>query len=370
LNGAPAGAQAATIEGAGMPGDKLVEGAQNPSLIIEKAAPSEIQVGKPATFEIRVKNIGKSPAHQVTITDQVPRGTKFVEARPDCQRGGDGVLTWQIETLRPGEERVLTLQLMPVAEGEIGSVAQVTFLAHAGTRTICTRPVLQVEHTAPKRVLIGETVRLGITLINSGSGAATGVSIEEDVPEGLSHAAGRELEYEVGTLKPGETKQLELILVADKPGTIENVVIARGEGNLVTEHRASIEVIAPQLQVGVTGPKRRYLDRQATYTVSVANPGTASAREVELMATLPKGMKFVSADGEGQYDPRQHAVFWSLEELPPSKAGSVTLTTVPTEPGEQRLLVEGKAELGLTNSGEQIVQVVTAAVLFFSIAIL
>ena len=53
--------------------------------------------------------------------------------------------------------------------------------------------------------MIGQEVRLGVTINNPGSGAATGVIVEEDVPDGLSHVAGSALEYEIGVLRPGET---------------------------------------------------------------------------------------------------------------------------------------------------------------------
>jgi uncharacterized repeat protein (TIGR01451 family) len=208
---------------------------------------------------------------------------------------------------------------------------------------------------------------MAITVSNPGTGAATGVVVEEDVPEGLAHVAGSELEYEIGVLRPGESKRLELILKADKPGVVQNTIIVRGEGNLTATHQVQIEVVAPQLQVGVDGPKKRFLQRQATYTVSVANPGTAAARDVELVAYLPRGMKFVDTDSEGQYDPRQHAVFWSLEELPAAKTGSVKLVALPIEPGEQRLRVEGRAELGLATANEQIVQVDAAAELVHTV---
>ena len=128
-----------------------------------------------------------------------------------------------------------------------------------------------------------------------------------------------------------------------------------------------IEVVAPQLAVEVEGPKRRFLERQATYTLQIANPGTAAARDVELVAFLPRGMKFVATDSQGQYDAAQHAVFWSLEELPPAKAGAVKLTTLPVEPGEQRLRVEGRAGLGLTAAGEQVVQVEQSAELLHTV---
>ena len=353
--------------GGGTPGERELEGSQVPSLAIEKTAPAEIQVGKAATFEIRVRNTSSVPAHDVLVTDQVPRGTRLESTSPEAELAPDGTLVWQLGAMQPGDEVLISMHVLPEQEGEIGSVAQVVFTGKATARSVCTRPLLSIEHAAPKQVLIGETVRLSITVHNPGTGAATGVIVEEDVPEGLTHVAGSELEYEIGTLRPGETRELELQLTADRAGLIENMVTVRGEGNLIAQHSVPIEVIAPQLEVAVNGPKIRYLERQATYTLSIENPGTAAARSVQLVAFLPKGMKFQSTDAEGQYDAAQHAVFWSLEELPASKSGSVNLVAVPIEPGEQRLRVEGKADLGLTAASEQIVQVEARSELAFNI---
>ncbi|MCI0362103.1 MAG: DUF11 domain-containing protein, partial [Planctomycetaceae bacterium] len=362
-----AAAHAVAGQAAATPGERQLEGPQQPAITIEKFSPAEIQVGKPATFELIVRNVGQVPAQHVVVTDHVPAGTQLADVRPQPAQNSDGSLVWQLGTMQPGEEAAISLQVMPQSEGEIGSTAHVTFAAQATSRSICTRPQLTVEHTAPPKVLIGESLTVGITVANPGTGPATGVMIEEDVPDGLAHVAGRQLEYEVGTLRPGESKRLELALKADKPGLIENTIVVRGDGNLAASHRVQVEVVAPQLEVDVSGPKKRFLQRQATYTVSVANPGTAPARTVELVAYLPRGMKFVESDSQGQYDSTQHAVFWSLEELPVSKAGSVKLTTLPVEPGEQRLRIEGKADLGLTVSGEQIVQVEQSAELLHTV---
>ena len=88
----------------------------------------------------------------------------------------------------------MTTQILPLAEGEIGSVAQVVFGAQASARAVCTKPDLTLTHTGPQKVLIGEPVVFDISVSNSGTGAATAVIMEENVPEGLTHEAGKELE--------------------------------------------------------------------------------------------------------------------------------------------------------------------------------
>src|SRR5437868_5890949 len=131
--------------------------------------------------------------------------------------------------MQPGDETQITLHVMPHTEGEIGSTAHVSFAAAATSRSICTRPQLAIEHTAPPKVLIGESFTVGITVSNPGTGPATGVIIEEDVPDGLAHVAGPSLEYAVNTLRPGESKRMELSLRAEKPGVVQNTILVRGE---------------------------------------------------------------------------------------------------------------------------------------------
>jgi uncharacterized repeat protein (TIGR01451 family) len=79
-------------------------------------------------------------------------------------------------------------------------------------------------------------------------------------------------------------------------------------------------------------------------------------------------MKFVAADHQGQYEPRNHAVYWSLEQLPPNQTGVAKVTVLPVETGEQKLNAEVRAELGLKHNCEKSVQVESTAELQFTVA--
>ena len=350
------------------PGDPTLEGQQKPEIIVEKTAPPEIQIGKPAEFRLTLRNVGNVPARQVMVTDQVPEGTRLISTEPQTSTTEGNTLFWDVDTLNSGEQFVATVQVMPEAEGEIGSVASVSFQTSASARTVSTRPLLEIEHTASEKVHIGEQVILRIRVSNPGSGHATSVVLEENVPQGFSHPAGTALERELGTIKRGESRDVELTLTADKAGLVENVIVARADANLAAEHRIQLEGIAPELQVSMVGPSKRYLERQAKYTLTVANQGTATAKNIELVVHLPNGMKFLETNNAGQYDPRTHAVYWSLEELHAKQIGDVQLTTLPVETGEQKFHFEGTAESGLTDSTERSVMVEGLASLFFEVA--
>ena len=122
----------------------------------------------------------------------------------------------------------------------------------------------------------------------------------ESVPEGVSHEAGPALEFEVGDLQPGETRRLELVLTAEAAGKVTNLMTARADAGLQVQASCEFEVIAPDLQVTVEGPKKRYLERPAKYQVSIDNPGTASAKEVQLTTQLPKGLQFCQCQQHGR----------------------------------------------------------------------
>jgi uncharacterized repeat protein (TIGR01451 family) len=364
----PVGESNSAAEGMGQPGGKQLEGPQSPQVMIQKAAPPEVQVGRPAVFKTIVRNTGSIPASQVEVRDMIPKGTRLVKTNPRASQGTRGEIVWTLGTLRPGEESAVEMELMPVAEGEIGSVATVHFGADASAKTISTRPDLAVQTTAPAQVMIGEKVNMQITITNPGSGVATGVVLEEHLPAGLQHPAGRELEYNIGALKPGENKTLSLELVAATAGPVTNLLSVRADGNLRKEDRLQMEVVAPKLDIAMDGPKKRYLERQATYQVSVSNPGTAAAQGVELAAYLPPGMKFVSANNQGHYDEASRAVYWRLEQLPTRESGTVELVTMPVEAGQQSIKLRGSAQRVQPIEKEQPVVIEGIAAVAFQVA--
>ena len=151
---------------------------------------------------------------------------------------------------------------------------------------------------------------------NKGDGPARNVVIQEDVPQQLEFQDGyRELEYDIGTLMPGQSKRVQLGLKAASIGRLKNVMFASAEGGLRARHELDLEVVSPKLVTSSQGPTKRYLKREATHQFSVTNQGTANATNVDLIARIPAGLRFVSADNRGRYDANSHAVYWSLAEL-------------------------------------------------------
>jgi len=174
-----------TGQGTGKPGEKALEGPQQPTLVLQKFAPPEIQVGKPAKFVLQIRNAGAQTADGVVIRDEVPQGTKLVSTSPNATTEGSHI-TWQVGKLSPGEDRSVEMQLMPVAEGEIGSVATVSYSAQVSVKSKCTMPQRAIRMTAANEVMSGNQEHVKIEIRNPGSGDATGVMLFENVPPNVT----------------------------------------------------------------------------------------------------------------------------------------------------------------------------------------
>ena len=365
--------------GQGRPGPVHLEGLQTPQIAVEKRGPREIQVGKPARYELLVRNVGTATAQDVTLRDAVPYGTTLITTTPPAspvgvgQPTGSGTgdasaeLLWPLGTLPPGGEARVSMEVMPQIEGEIGSVASVSFRTEASTRSRATKPALAMEASESKAVRIGGEVKLSLKVSNPGTGIATGVVIEGILPEGVSHSAGRELEFDVGQLRPGESRTIDLVMGSTGPGVHTAQFAARADGQLEVEQPVRIEVTAPTLELSAEMPSRRYLQRPATCVLSMVNAGTAPARSVELAAQLPPGMKFVRANHAGWYEERSHRVLWNLEELPPGEAGTVEMVVMPVDLGPQKIVAAARSSDGPSDQLMHTVEVEGLAALFFEV---
>ena len=67
------------------------------------------------------------------------------------------------------------------------------------------------------------------------------------------------------------------------------------------EHQED-QVVEPKLKLTSTAPKQRFTDTVADYKINVENPGTAPARKVRVLATLPISGRLVKVPRDARYD--------------------------------------------------------------------
>ena len=73
----------------------------------------------------------------------------------------------------------------------------------------------------------------------------------------------------------------------------------------------------PMIEIGKTCPPLRYLGREATFEITVANRGNAPATNVVVTDTITGSQQFVSADNGGTRDGNN--IVWRLGNLAEGK---------------------------------------------------
>jgi uncharacterized repeat protein (TIGR01451 family) len=350
------------------PGNRYLDGSQNPNMLIQKRAPEEIQVGKKATFVIAVRNAGNATAHAVRVVDSVPQGARFVESLPPTTPNAEGLLNWDLGEMAAGDERTITLQIVPEVQGEVGSNALVYFAAQASVRTVATLPKLELQLQSQPDMLIASRQQLSVIVKNTGTGVARGVRLEADLPELIKHDSGEaQLAASLGDMRPNDVQPITLDVTAVAAGQSQVVIRAVSEDGAVAEETVALQVMAPALAALIEGPKLRYLERQATYQIKVKNTGTAAATNLDFVVHLPAGLKYNSANNRGTYDPAQHTVSWGLFELPAGEIAPIELTVLPVELGPQAIAFTATGDLGLKAEAKGTVTVDGLAELAFTI---
>src|SRR5690606_20427340 len=250
---------------------------QQAQLTIEKQAPADAALGQELIYSILVRNIGRSDAKNVVVEDLVPKGTELQGTDPQAHMTPEKKLVWKLGTMTPGATRTIRIKVIPRQAGQIGSVATVSFEAAVASRTVITAPQLRLALDGPQEVRIGEKAPYTFTLINSGSADASNVYIRNIIPAGFEHPAAQQrngitdIEYEVGTLRKGESREVELTLLAVEEGDFQNHVILSADGNVNVEAHHAVKVISSRLKVHREGPANRVVGSQARFTNTVTN---------------------------------------------------------------------------------------------------
>jgi uncharacterized repeat protein (TIGR01451 family) len=319
------------------PGPLLRSGLPRPQLTVERSQPESAIVGQPMTYQMIIRNSGSASASSVVVEDPIPEGVRIDGTEPIAQTNGKSLI-WQLGQIRAGEERMLSVRVIPLRAGTVGSVARVSFAAEVTASTSVVeppRPALQFELSAPPRAMIGTAVPFTFRVMNPARVDATNVVVRNVLPPGLQHTSGKELEYEMGVLPAGQFRVVQLDLIASAPGMVMNRATVSADGVPVQAATAEIEVMGPQVTLDRIGPKKVYVGRNGRFTNAIRNAGQLAFNNLTLVETLPAGMEFVNAGEGGKYDARTRQVTWRISRLDAGQTAQVQIELQSTGRGPQ-----------------------------------
>src|SRR5262249_54661874 len=198
---------------------------------------------------------------QVLVRVRLPQNVAIAATEPKAISEAN-VLMWDVGTLMPKQERNLQIRMSCAEKGDIGAQAWVTFTGSSSMRIRVREPKLMLKATPPEKVLVGDSVTFMLTVSNPGDHPAEQVKIHADLSEGLEHARGNKVDFDLGNLAPGETRSVQVICATKTGGEQKCDAFAEAEGGLKAVDKATVNVIMPKIELDVQGPRLRYLDRK------------------------------------------------------------------------------------------------------------
>jgi uncharacterized repeat protein (TIGR01451 family) len=311
-------------------------GRQEPAVSLEWIGPPTAKVGQPSDYTLVVKNVGNIPVQKVLVQVRMPQGITVNSSEPKCANENN-ILVWDLGTLMAKQEKNLLMKLQAVAKGDMMPQAWVTFTGSSVTRIRVCEPKLTLKASVNEKVMVGDTANFTLTVTNPGDGSADHVKIRAILSEGLEHPkGGSTAEFDIGNLAAGETRSVQLLCSTKGPGLQTCDAVAEAEGGLTAKDNVKLNVITPRLDLVLSGPGLRYLDRKAVYTIKVTNPGDAPATNVTVGDVVPDGFKVLAASDGGRHDFATRTVSWFLGEIAPAQTREVKFEVQAINVGDHK----------------------------------
>jgi uncharacterized repeat protein (TIGR01451 family) len=331
-------------------------GRQEPAVSIEWVGPPTAKVGQAAEYTLVVRNACNIPVQQVLVRVRIPAGMSTTATEPKAL-SENNVLVWDLGTLLSKQEKNLQMKLVADAKGDVMPQAWVTFTGSSVMQVKVREPKLVLKASSPEKVMVGDAAAFTLTVSNPGDGAADQVKIHAVLSDGLEHARGNKVDFEIGNLAAGETRSVQLICATKTGGPQKCEGVAEAEGGLHGNDTAAVDVIMPRLDLQLVGPALRYLERKALYTLKVTNPGDAPATNVTVSDVVPVGFKVLAASDGGRHDFSTRTVSWFLGEIGPGQAREVKLEVQAINPGEHKHKATAVAARGLRAESDLLTRV-------------
>ncbi len=307
-------------------------------LELTKTGPATAAIGSQATYNIEVLSTGTGANTLVRLVDTVPTGMSFVSSDPASTRVGSQV-TFALGTLNPDDRSTVTIVLRADQTGDWTNQATVTSAEgatdSAEATTTVVQPVLALAKSGPATALLNANFDYTITVTNNGDGAATGATVVDTLPAGLTYvssdpagtASGSTVTWNVGELAPDDSATVTLTVRGTTGGAKVNVATASSGGNsFQPEARATTTILVPDITVGKAGRPAMFVGNQVTYTLTASNSGDAALTGVTITDTIPTGMSYVTSSPAGTVSADGAQVSWSVGNLAVGAETSVTVT--------------------------------------------
>ena len=326
----------------------------DPSVSIEWSGPAVVKANQPTEWTLTVRNVCGQSLQKVVLQVRAPKGTEITAVKPEV-KPIDGVFLWEFGTLDAKATKSVTVTLKQPAKGDMTCQAWVTLTGTSVMKAVVKEPKLAVTIKAPEKVAVGDKFTVEYTVKNVGDLTAEGVNtLSPHTQEGPVFSRLRFASESV-TLEPGESQTWKDTMIANpSAGPQPCRVRALAADGLSDSAETTVQVLAPKLDVSVSGPKERLIGTKGRYTVKVTNSGEVPVSGVTLSEVVPAGFKVCDAGAATLSGDRLQ---WSVDDLTPGKSVTFAFEGATHTAGQLTHKVEAAGDRNTKASGECVTQV-------------
>ena len=284
-----------------------------PEIIPNKTADIENpNFGDNVTYTVTVTNDGNADAKAVVVRDVLGKDLKFVSATGTYTFDeATNTITWTVD-VDAGKTETFTVVATVINYGNVTNslvVGNKTFNKNVTVPEIT--PDKTVDNENPN---FGDDLTYTVTVKNEGNGNATDVIIVDNLGKGLEYVSStgnydnktNTITWKVD-LASGETKTFTVVAKIVGYTDVTNEVTVGNKTSAVT---VNIPEIIPAKDVNNTTPN---FGDKVEYTITVNNNANKDAKQVVIVDTLGKGLKFINASHNSKYDESTRTITWIID---------------------------------------------------------
>jgi len=205
-------------------------------ILLERTTPVEVRRGGSYTYDITLTNLTRNTFGEVVLTEQFPESFKVVTLNPEPTRREGNTAIWLYKDFPGSGRAVVQVRGSTDRPTELVHCATVTFQTGLCASTKVIEPKLMLTKTTPAEVIICDTIPVKLVVTNTGSGSVQGVKVADKLPQGWQTGDGKAVAgFDVGTLKPGESREMSFQARSGKTGTFVNEATASEPGGLTAQ---------------------------------------------------------------------------------------------------------------------------------------
>lgn len=295
-------------------GQKVTTHLAKPKVRVKVTVAPQAILYQPIFFRIDVANMESIPLRNVVVSDELPAGLEFVDAKIDGkpERSADKPMTWKLGDLLPQQTRRIEYQAISKQAGKFSNKAKATASGGASATDSAAVTVgeakLKINISGPQRRLVNRPIPYHITIRNAGTVPLTNVQVSDELPPSLAfvraNAGGRReggfVRWSLGNLPAGEFRSLYLELRSPERGWCWNEVKVQAGRDLSDKKRSEDTYIesasTPLIEIDKSADQL-VVGQKVTYTIRLLHPGKNNVLHPRLCVAVPDEMNITAERG-------------------------------------------------------------------------